>query len=123
MSGGEIIGLALVAIVVIAIIAAAIESSKVSKMKPGELAAYQAQKQVSRENFLWGPLNPTMVCPHCQEKGRIRVKRLTQKKGVSGGKATAAILTAGTSLLAVGLSRKENVTQAHCCNCNSTWQF
>lgn len=31
--------------------------------------------------------------------------------------------TGGLSLLAVGLSRKENHTQARCMNCGSTWVF
>ena len=42
-------------------------------------------------------------------------------KGVSGGKATAALLTGGFSLLAVCLSMKETQTQVHCDNCNNTW--
>jgi hypothetical protein len=44
-----------------------------------------------------------------------------QKKGISGGKATAAVLTAGISILGTGLSRKEKVSEAHCNNCNVTW--
>ena len=71
----------------------------------------------------YGPINPSMVCPHCQTKGNIRTKSVKQKKGISGGKAVGAILTVGFSLLAVGLSRKEKMTQAHCDNCNSTWYF
>jgi hypothetical protein len=123
MDSGTIIALTVVVVVVLAVIAAAVESNKVSKMSPEEAAAYQAQKMASRETMIWGPLNPPLVCPHCQEKGQVRAKTRTQKKGISGGKATAAVLTAGTSLLAVGLSRKEKATQAHCGNCNSTWQF
>jgi len=49
-----------------------------------------------------GELNPKMICPHCQEKGMIRTVRISQKTGISGGKATAAILTAGWSLLVSG---------------------
>lgn len=71
----------------------------------------------------FGSLNPTMFCPHCQTKGRIRTKVITQKKGVSGSKATAAVITGGLSVLAVGLSRKEASTQAHCENCSNTWLF
>lgn len=70
-----------------------------------------------------GTLNPSMVCPHCQAKGRIRTKIITQKKGISGGKATAAILTGGASMLATGLSRKEHATQAHCESCGNTWSY
>ena len=34
-----------------------------------------------------------------------------------------AISTGGISMLATGLSRKEAATEAHCRNCQSTWQF
>lgn len=71
----------------------------------------------------WGPRNIMMVCVHCQTKGYIRTKAVKRKKGVHGGKATGAILTGGLSLLVTGLSRKENLTQSHCDNCGSTWEF
>lgn len=70
-----------------------------------------------------GPISFQMVCPHCQTKGKVRTKAITAKKGVSGGKAAAALITSGLSLVVVGLSRKENLTQAKCENCDSTWQF
>jgi len=71
----------------------------------------------------WGALNDHMICPHCQTKGRVLTKAVTQKKGISGGKATGALLTGGISLVATGLSRKEVSTQAHCLTCGSTWHF
>lgn len=52
-----------------------------------------------------------------------RRKRVVNNKGVSGGKATGAILTGGVSLLATGLSRKEAQTQARCGHCTSSWAF
>jgi len=70
-----------------------------------------------------GHPNDVMICPHCQTKGKVRTKMITQKVGVSGAKATGAILTGGVSLLATGLSQKENKTQAHCDNCGATWTF
>lgn len=70
-----------------------------------------------------GPIRPQVICPHCQVKGHVRGKAVTDKKGVSGGKATAAVLTAGVSMLATGLSRKEAATAATCDNCQSTWRF
>ncbi len=71
----------------------------------------------------YGPINPAMTCPHCETKGKVRTTKVKQKKGVSGGKATAAVLTGGLSILATGLSRKEEVTQAHCDKCDNTWVF
>ncbi|MGI6671851.1 MAG: hypothetical protein ACOX58_09835 [Christensenellales bacterium] len=67
--------------------------------------------------------NPNLVCPHCQEKGKVYTEQVKMKKGISGGKATAALLTGGLSLLATGLSKKGVVTRAHCDNCNSTWHY
>jgi predicted RNA-binding Zn-ribbon protein involved in translation (DUF1610 family) len=76
-----------------------------------------------RDELEYGKLNAAMVCPHCGTKGKIRTTAVIRKKGVSGGKATAAVLTAGVSLLAVGLSRKEQETKAHCGNCSNNWIF
>lgn len=66
---------------------------------------------------------PNTVCSHCQKRGCVITKKLKAKKGISGGKATAGLLTCGLSLFAVGLSRKEMITQAKCLNCDSEWQF
>jgi len=72
---------------------------------------------------LYGTPQPAFICPHCQEKGKVLTKTIKKKAGISGAKATGAILTGGMSLLATGLSRKDVVTEAHCTNCKSTWQF
>jgi hypothetical protein len=62
-----------------------------------------------------------MVCPHCQTKGSVTTRREKLKKGISGGKAVGALMTAGLSVLVTGLSRKENVTEATCSNCGAVW--
>lgn len=74
-------------------------------------------------DLTYGKLNPGIVCPQCQMKGAVRTKSVKQKRGVSGGKATAAVLTGGLSVLATGLSRKEQSTQAYCARCRSTWHY
>ncbi len=82
--------------------------------------------RLAQERFLvgmHGHKNAHMVCVHCNTTGQIRTKPVTQKKGISGGKATAALLTSGVSLIAVGLSRKEKNTQAFCTKCQNTWFF
>lgn len=66
---------------------------------------------------------PAMICPHCRTKGRVKTEQVKRKMGVSGGKATAAVLTGGLSILGTGLSRKQKVTEAKCGNCNATWVF
>lgn len=85
------------------------------------IGIFGTSEQKSEISF--GSLNPHMNCPHCNTSGNIRTKPITQKKGISGGKAVAGLLTGGVSLLAIGLSRKEDLTQAHCQKCNNTWQF
>jgi hypothetical protein len=67
--------------------------------------------------------NEALICPHCQTKGKVSAVSIMKKAGISGGKATAAVLTGGLSVLATGLSRKEKATQAHCSNCGSTWIY
>jgi hypothetical protein len=70
-----------------------------------------------------GVVNEAMVCPHCGTKGRVHTQQTKVKRGLSGGKAVAGIVTGGVSLLATGLSRKEWVTEAWCGNCQNTWHF
>ncbi|MCU1426269.1 MAG: hypothetical protein JWL83_269 [Actinomycetia bacterium] len=60
-------------------------------------------------------------CPHCGTLGKVSVKEVKQKKGISGAKATGAVLTAGLSIFATGLSRKEKVQELHCKHCGMTW--
>lgn len=105
---------------------------KPKEMSPEELKTYfeedekksrqqDAQQQIKTNQS--GSLNQAMICPHCQARGTVRTKSVKQKKGISGAKATGALLTGGISLIATGLSRKESATQAHCDKCNSTWFF
>ena len=96
-------------------------------MSPEQLKEHRAKAQeLSNELKAKSALqstNPALVCPHCQTKGFVHIKSVKRKKGISGAKATGALLTGGLSMLATGLSRKEAMTQAHCDNCNSTWDF
>ncbi len=64
-----------------------------------------------------------MVCPHCQSRGNVTTRTVKRKKGISGAKVTGLLLTAGLSLFATGLSRKEKETEAHCGACGATWHF
>ncbi|MDP1666758.1 MAG: hypothetical protein Q8L79_16745 [Methylobacter sp.] len=113
------------------------EQEKIASMTPEEKQMYEEQKmhkeqerqlRLAEENqrkleIEYGAINTAIICPHCQTKGKVHAKYVKLKKGLSGAKATGAILTGGLSILAVGLSRKEDNTQAHCDNCNSTWIF
>jgi hypothetical protein len=64
-----------------------------------------------------------IMCPHCQTRGHVTTRAVKLKKGISGGKAVGAIVTLGWSMLATGLSRKEDTTEARCSNCGSVWHF
>src|SRR4051812_31552128 len=67
----------------------------------------------------WRPA-PLIVCSHCGTRGHVQTRQARRKRGVSGGKATGALLTGGASLLATGLSRKVTVTEARCAACGIT---
>lgn len=67
--------------------------------------------------------NSQMICPHCHAQGQVSTSTIKRKQGISGGKATGAFLTLGWSLLATGLSRKVESTQARCANCGAVWNF
>lgn len=113
-------------LVISAVIAAASmagERKTTAKMTPAQLTAYRREQAAKQARLAHGPVNPAMVCSHCQVGGQVHTKPITQKKGVSGAKATGAVLTGGLSLLATGLSRKDNNTEAYCRNCSNTWFF
>jgi hypothetical protein len=65
--------------------------------------------------------NKQIVCPHCQTKGTVKTEPTRVKQGISGGKATAGLLTGGLSILATGLSQKHEVLKATCHNCKTVW--
>jgi hypothetical protein len=136
-----IVGLIVVGVIIAAIVQGIVQSKEEARIlatgtdaeraalaaKKERAAAAQAAAAKSRawnlETQAHGTLRSQLVCPHCQERGNVMCKSITNKKGISGGKATGAVLTGGVSLLATGLSRKEAATQAFCKNCKSTWQF
>lgn len=62
-----------------------------------------------------------IVCPHCQVRGLVTRSLVTRKQGVSGGKATGAIVTGGASLFVTGLSRKQQMSRMTCGNCGQGW--
>ena len=63
----------------------------------------------------------TIVCPHCHKSGGVETEYGKQKRGISGGKASAAALTGGLSILGTGLSRKQEVTFCTYRNCGMDW--
>ena len=114
---GILITIAICAVILIGFIAIIFSNESHKEKDPEYLK--DKLRRIAEANY--GLLNEVMTCPHCQTNGSIRTKHIVQKKGISGGKATAAVITGGLSTLAVGLSRKEDSTQAHCDNCDNTW--
>lgn len=110
-------------VVAVVVVMNVLEHQKINAMPPAERERYLAAKRDRQATFLYGPVNSAMICPHCGVRGKVRTKSVDRKKGVSGGKATAAVLTGGVSVLATGLSRKEKLTQARCDNCQNQWDF
>jgi hypothetical protein len=105
--------------------AATAEAAKVCAMpkcsKPAEPGSSWCKADGKAVQRLAGRRPALLNCPHCGAGGRVTRKRVKVKRGVSGAKATGAVLTAGLSLFAVGLSRKETVTQLSCRSCRMTW--
>lgn len=66
---------------------------------------------------------PKVMCQHCQVVGNVSTRSVKVKRGISGGKATAAVMTLGWSMLGTGLSRKVTMTEAKCGNCGSVWHY
>lgn len=62
-----------------------------------------------------------LLCPHCQTRGSVEARAVAKGQGISGGKATGALLTGGISMLFTGLSRNQQVRRLHCRNCGTTW--
>lgn len=98
-------------LVVMGVFVGALYLMKANAREAGRQEAVRRQKQRA------------LICPHCQTKGSVTTKQVRIKGSVSGAKATGALLTGGLSLLATGLSRKQNVTEASCSNCGSIWHF
>ena len=88
------------------------------RLKRASQAAYERQQQ---RGALLQQQQAQRMCPHCQTRGQVKTAQVRVKKGISGGKATGAVLTAGLSLVATGLSRKATVTKATCGNCGMSW--
>jgi hypothetical protein len=64
------------------------------------------QNRLAQVTSHYGQLNTMMVCPHCNNRGQIRTRRVTNKRGVSGGKATAAASRLGSRCLRVDSREK-----------------
>jgi hypothetical protein len=87
-----------------------------------ERTAIEAEAKTKAERAK-GARDGRLYCPHCQQFGCVATQPTMVKKGISGGKAMAALLTGGWSMLFTGLSQEDMMTKATCSNCGSTWLF
>jgi len=110
-------------IVVGAVVAGLVSRRRMLRLPPAEREAALREAQRKYDERRFGQINGHLICPHCSATGHVRTKPMTKKAGISGGKATAAVLTGGASLLATGLSRRESLTEARCGHCSSVWRF
>lgn len=62
-----------------------------------------------------------ILCKFCHARGSVTVQAVSRKKGISGGRATGALLTGGASMLLTGLSRREAARSLSCSNCGMRW--
>ncbi len=115
----DIIVLIFIGIIIISIIYANTDKGK----KAIEEIEKQEKKQEEKQKQLKVNMDKKILCPHCQEKGHVTTQKIKKKKGISGAKATGAVLTAGLSTLATGLAKKEDVTEAKCTNCGQVWHY
>ena len=76
----------------------------------------KAMSPVEQSNYLFGPINVNLICPHCQTKSTVHVKRVS-RVATSTGKV-GGILKADTKSTVTTV-----VTQHHCDQCNSTWDI
>ena len=88
-----------------AIVSGLNEREKVNAMTPED-----------RNSYLFGPINANLICPHCQTKSAVHVKRVT-RVSTSTGKV-GGILKADTKSTVSTI-----VTQHHCDQCSSTWDI
>jgi FtsZ-interacting cell division protein ZipA len=119
-----IIGIiSMIAIIVFAIFVHKFDKEEIARMSPQERKKHYSEQTAKQLETKWGPINPSIACPHCNEEGKIHTKSVKRKQKIHAGKATAAMLTGETSMLGTGLSRKQGITQAYCGNCHNTWDF
>jgi hypothetical protein len=97
------------------------EKESLKKLSPEELSNYKETKAaitkvqseaVARYSAIsqYGIEKPSLICPHCQTKGKVRSKASEEIT------STKVIPIIGNNIKA-----RKNVTQMHCDNCETTW--
>lgn len=76
-----------------------------------------AMSPEDRSNYLFGPINANLICPHCQTKSLVHVKQVS-RVATSTGRVGGIILKANMRSTITTV-----VTQHHCYQCSSTWDI
>ena len=108
MTFGEVFFLVLVVLgggFVWAILSGLKEREKINAMNP-----------VDRNNYVYGSININLICPHCQTKSTVHVKKVSRVATATG--TVGGILKVDTKSTLTTV-----VTQHHCDQCNSTWDI
>jgi hypothetical protein len=67
-----------------ATLASAIETcKKLSQTYQGWWEQHEAARRAEERERAFGPINPALVCPHCQTKGQVRTIRVERKQGAA----------------------------------------
>ena len=75
-----------------------------------------AMSPEDRSNYLFGPINANLICPHCQTKSLVHVKQVSRVATSTG--QVGGILKADTKSTITTVA-----TQHHCDQCSSTWDI
>ncbi len=77
-----------------------------------------------RKQIQLGTPQPLIVCPFCQERGKVRTKPiLANGPGFSFSKFAVGLFTCGLAWAAFGLSPTVVKTGAHCERCGNRWSW
>lgn len=102
----------IVLLVVLAVVVCAIAVMMGNK----EREKIEAMSSGDKSNYLFGPINENLVCPHCQTRSMVHMKKATRVATSTG--QVGGILKSNTKSTV-----KTVVTQHHCDQCSSTWDI
>lgn len=94
-----------------------------NKLSPEERSNYEKEMEIERlkkEEVLLiqinGPLNPDLICPHCQTKGQVHSKIYSHTRVVNGK-------VGGILKTDIKINQVESGTMRYCRKCESRWSI
>ncbi len=83
-------------------------------LSPEDRANYEKKAEDARFVAIHGPLNPELICPHCQSKGTVHSKYYSFKTTTKGK-------VGGVLKTDIKIDKVESGTLRYCINCKSNW--